>query len=194
VLERLPDEIRRFLAWTGATPPEPVNVSVTEEVDSAIEADEDTEVLTPSAAQRPLRFRRGVRLDPSQVSDLRGRRGMGLPGGAIPVGGGATGIIILLLYLFLSGGSGLSPGLENLDEAPPSDIAAECRTGEDANMREDCRIVGSSSRPTATQASGPRTRTRPATPRTSPRPTSRKASTPPPRSATTASRSERKAK
>ena len=45
VLERLPDAIRSFLTWAGADAPAEVDVEVVEEVDSAIEADEDTEAL-----------------------------------------------------------------------------------------------------------------------------------------------------
>jgi predicted metalloprotease len=98
-----------------------------------------------------MRFRQGARLDPSQVEDVRGRGGgFGLPGGGIAVGGGGLGIVGLLVYLafaLLSGGSGTT-GLGPLDGAtvaqqPPGQVlGAECRTGADANAKEDCRIVG----------------------------------------------------
>ena len=45
VLGRLPSAISEFVAWTGAVQAENPQITVTEEVDSAIEADEDTEVL-----------------------------------------------------------------------------------------------------------------------------------------------------
>jgi predicted RNase H-like HicB family nuclease len=45
VLERLPDAIRSFLTWAGTDASGEIDVEVVEEVDSAIEADEDTEVL-----------------------------------------------------------------------------------------------------------------------------------------------------
>ncbi len=80
-----------------------------------------------------MRFRRGAQLDTSQVSD---RRGMG------PValgGGGIVGLIVLVISLLDNGGGGLT-GLQ-LGE-PGADLSAECRTGEDANQRDDCRIVG----------------------------------------------------
>jgi uncharacterized protein len=98
--------------------------------------------MTPS-----MRFRKDARLDPSQVEDYRGRGG-GIPGG-MPVtlggGGGLIGIIILLAFIFLSGGG--SGGLGSLDgqtvgpTGPSGELAQECQTGADANSREDCRIV-----------------------------------------------------
>jgi predicted RNase H-like HicB family nuclease len=45
VLEKLPDAINEFVAWTGQAAPGTVEIDVVEEVESAIEADEDTEVL-----------------------------------------------------------------------------------------------------------------------------------------------------
>ncbi|MDX6514796.1 MAG: uncharacterized protein QOH73_462 [Gaiellaceae bacterium] len=91
-----------------------------------------------------MRFRPGARLDPSQVQD---RRGMGgLPGGGLTVGGGGAGLLLLVIYLLLGGnplgGSGASP-LDNLDGRTVGTAnLQECRTGADANQREDCRIVG----------------------------------------------------
>jgi predicted metalloprotease len=94
-----------------------------------------------------MRFRRGARLDPGQVTDVRGRR-MG-PGG-IAVGGGGLGVAALVVYLLitlLSGGGSLGQ-LGPLEDQQvgqgdtPSAIDSECKTGADANRREDCRIVG----------------------------------------------------
>jgi predicted RNase H-like HicB family nuclease len=48
VLERLPAAIGDFLAWTGAADTPLQEVRVVDEVESAIEADEDTEVLVSS--------------------------------------------------------------------------------------------------------------------------------------------------
>jgi uncharacterized protein len=96
-----------------------------------------------------MRFRRDAQLDPSQVEDQRGR-GTRMPGG-VPValggGGGLIGLVILLAVLFLGGGSGLGDlgQLEDQTVGPgtaSSELQTECRTGEDANQREDCRIVG----------------------------------------------------
>jgi hypothetical protein len=91
-----------------------------------------------------MRFRRNVPLDPGQVRDLRGRRG-----GGLAIGGGGLGVVGLIIYLLvalLGGGGGLGQ-LGPLDGTrvgagdTPSTINQDCRTGEDANQREDCRIV-----------------------------------------------------
>jgi DinB superfamily len=53
VLERLPAEIRSFLAWSGsAVGPSSVEIEIVEEIESVIEADEDTEVLLRADRQR----------------------------------------------------------------------------------------------------------------------------------------------
>lgn len=52
-------------------------------------------------------------------------------------GGGVVGVVVLIIYL-LAGGEG-GAGL-NLGEGG-TELAAECQTGEDANQRDDCRIV-----------------------------------------------------
>lgn len=82
-----------------------------------------------------MKFRRQARLDSGQVSDRRGGRAGGLAVG----GGGVIGIVVLLLTLLGGGGGGDPTGLQ-LGE-PETDLSAECRTGEDANQRDDCRIV-----------------------------------------------------
>jgi predicted metalloprotease len=93
-----------------------------------------------------MRFRRGARLDPDQVTDVRGRR-MG-PGG-LAVGGGGIGVAALVIYLLfalLSGGDSLGQ-LQPLDDRQigagdtPGEVSEACQTGEDANRRQDCRIV-----------------------------------------------------
>jgi predicted metalloprotease len=94
-----------------------------------------------------MRFRRRAPLDPGQVTDLRGR-GMGAGGLAAGGGGlGLVGLIIFLLITFLGGGGGGLDDLTSLDQQrvgqgqAPSEISQECRTGQDANERQDCRIV-----------------------------------------------------
>jgi uncharacterized protein len=95
-----------------------------------------------------MRFRKGARLDPSQVEDYRGGGGR-VPGG-IPVtlggGGGLVAIVVLLAFLFLGGGGGVGDlgslaGQTVGPSATPADLSQECRTGADANARDDCRIV-----------------------------------------------------
>jgi predicted metalloprotease len=96
-----------------------------------------------------MRFRRGARLDPSQVEDYRGRGGGRIPGGmpmAIGGGGGLIGIVVLLVVLFIGGGGGLGDlgALSDQTVGPgtaSSELQTDCRTGEDANEREDCRMV-----------------------------------------------------
>jgi len=93
-----------------------------------------------------MRFRPGARLDAGQVQDARGMRG----GRGLAVGGGAGTIIVVLVLALLGvnvpgGGSGEDPfslGTGSGSPTPASDLSATCRTGADANQREDCRIVG----------------------------------------------------
>jgi predicted metalloprotease len=93
-----------------------------------------------------MRFRPGARLDAGQVQDARGMRG----GRGIAVGGGAGTIIVVLVLALLGvnvpgGGSDSDPfslGTGSGAPTPASDLSATCRTGADANQREDCRIVG----------------------------------------------------
>ncbi|MEP6693425.1 MAG: neutral zinc metallopeptidase [Chloroflexota bacterium] len=85
-------------------------------------------------------FNPDAQLDPSQVEDRRGSGSSA--GGPIMVGGGAVGLIVLIAALLL----GVDPtGLIDTTAQPPiegAQSAQECRTGADANKREDCRVVG----------------------------------------------------
>jgi uncharacterized protein len=94
-----------------------------------------------------MRFRPGARLDPSQVEDRRGGGMLRLPGGGLTVGGGGLGLVGILIYVLVSvlSNGGVGP-LGNLDgstvsQAPPGQVLSDCRTGADANAREDCRIL-----------------------------------------------------
>ena len=85
-------------------------------------------------------FNPRARLDPRQVLD---RRGMGGAGG-IALGGGGIGLILVLAYVLLGGdpsilGGGTNPGFVT---GPTGTQLTTCQTGEDANQRQDCRIVG----------------------------------------------------
>jgi hypothetical protein len=80
-------------------------------------------------------------LDPGQVRDRRGLGG----GGAIAAGGGGIALVIALVYLLLGGNpadlAGFDPGA-GVTQPDNSTLQQECRTGADANERQDCRIVG----------------------------------------------------
>ncbi len=81
-----------------------------------------------------MRFRRGAELDTSQVSDRRGA-------GPIAVGGGGIIGLIFLIITVLNGGDGGGALPDGSVGNLKSDLSATCQTGEDANQRDDCRIV-----------------------------------------------------
>lgn len=90
-----------------------------------------------------MQFDDNANLDTSEVSDVRGSR---IPGGRATVGGGIVGIIALIMGLLFGVGPeqlGLSSGNEEPDPAASSvnQVQQACRTGQDANAREDCRLV-----------------------------------------------------
>jgi uncharacterized protein len=95
-----------------------------------------------------MRFRNNTGLDPSQIEDRRGRGVGGFPGGGVAVGGGGLGLVGLVVYLLIyalgGGGGGPLGGLDGstVAQAPAGQVLSDCRTGQDANAREDCRIVG----------------------------------------------------
>ena len=91
-----------------------------------------------------MRFRRGARLDTGQIQDQRGLRG----GRGIAVGGGGGAILVVIVLALLGvdvnggGADPLSLGTDGSSSAPTGELSQSCRTGRDANQREDCRIVG----------------------------------------------------
>jgi predicted metalloprotease len=92
-----------------------------------------------------MRFDDDSQLDTSQVQDTRGRGG-GFPRrGGVAIGGGAgiLGVIVFILLQLLGGGTGTSGALPGIDQiqGEQSNLAEECKTGADANAKEDCRVV-----------------------------------------------------
>ena len=91
-----------------------------------------------------MSFRDDAQLDPSEVSDRRGRGG----GGRIAIGGGGLGVARPRSSSSCCSCWAAAASLGQLGElqdqtsgAPAGDLA-ECRTGADANARQDCRILG----------------------------------------------------
>jgi predicted metalloprotease len=70
---------------------------------------------------------------------------MGIPNIPVVAGGGGLGLVILVAYLLLSalsgGGSGAFGQLDGQTVAGNGGNIADCRTGAQANQREDCAIV-----------------------------------------------------
>jgi hypothetical protein len=95
-----------------------------------------------------VRFRRGARVDTSQVRDLRGRRMGGAP--MAIGGGGGIGLAVLVVYLLVSAlGGGGGSALDALagaevgpGAAPQGEELAHCRNPNvDLNAEEDCRLL-----------------------------------------------------
>jgi uncharacterized protein len=90
-----------------------------------------------------VRFRPGARLDTGQIQDQRGVRG----GRGIAVGGGAGTLVVIVVLALLGvdvngGTDSLSLGSGEPASSGGAELSQSCRTGSDANQREDCRIVG----------------------------------------------------
>lgn len=96
-----------------------------------------------------MEFDDDAALDTSEVQDNRGGALGGIPGGGKTVGGGVVGLLVLVVSvvlgvdpgLFGSDGSAGSPGTGKGAGTSAGDLAADCRTGADANRKEECRIV-----------------------------------------------------
>jgi predicted metalloprotease len=90
-----------------------------------------------------MAFDPNARLDPGQVTDVRGSR---IGGRGLAIGGGGIGTVVLVvIYLLLGGnpsdlGSIADPGTGS--QTGGATLQQQCNTGADANKREDCRIVG----------------------------------------------------
>jgi predicted metalloprotease len=109
-----------------------------------------------------VRFRKDASLDTGQVQDRRGSGSGGLAGlgglgglggGGLngkTIGGGAGAIVVLVVivaFALLGGGAGqesLSLGTNSSGQFSQGDntsLSQSCQTGEDANQKDDCRIV-----------------------------------------------------
>ncbi|MFI6859046.1 neutral zinc metallopeptidase [Streptomyces sp. NPDC050421] len=90
-----------------------------------------------------MQFDDDADLDTSEVRDTRGSR---IPGGRATVGGGIAGVIALILGLLFGVGPdqlGLSSGDSGTTATASSaaQVGQNCRTGRDANTKDDCRTV-----------------------------------------------------
>ncbi|GLW50453.1 membrane protein [Streptomyces sp. NBRC 14336] len=90
-----------------------------------------------------MQFDDDARLDTSEVQDVRGSR---IPGGRATVGGGLAGLLALVLALLFGVGTdqlGLTEGSEQpaASASGLAQVQQACLTGQDANARDDCRMV-----------------------------------------------------
>ncbi|WP_026875887.1 KPN_02809 family neutral zinc metallopeptidase [Jiangella gansuensis] len=89
-----------------------------------------------------MKFNRRARLDPSQVSDQRGR-----PVGRTAAAGGGVGVIVLALIALLTGtnpadllGDGTSPAVQ-AEPGAEGELEQECQLVADIEENPDCRFV-----------------------------------------------------
>jgi len=85
-----------------------------------------------------MKFNRGARLDTSQVSDRRGVSNRGLA-----VGGGAGGILALILALLFGGNlaTDTSDSASTSTESVQGALNEQCQTGADIEQNPECRFV-----------------------------------------------------
>jgi predicted metalloprotease len=107
-----------------------------------------------------MTFRRGARLNPGEVRDVRGESGgggggFGLPGGlgfpsgrstgggvGVPAGGGIAGVVVLVIIIAIYFALNSGNSSNGVQQGPLGSDTSQCQTGDQANQREDCRIVG----------------------------------------------------
>ncbi|HJQ41506.1 MAG TPA: neutral zinc metallopeptidase [Jatrophihabitantaceae bacterium] len=96
-----------------------------------------------------MQYNEDAQLDTSGVQDARGGGFGGFGRGGLALGGGGLGVAGLVIYLLFAliggGGSGTTDVLGSLDNsgatADNKQVAAECKTGKDANENLDCAVV-----------------------------------------------------
>jgi predicted metalloprotease len=102
-----------------------------------------------------VKFNPRARLRTNEVRDTRGRRGGSIARSPVAIGGGGLGIVGVVIYLIVAfaGGGGSSSAITDVlgelgqgsgpATADNAKVAAECRTGADANNKLDCAVVAS---------------------------------------------------
>lgn len=92
-----------------------------------------------------MTFREDARLDPSQVQ----RRGRSAGASGMAVGGGVGGLILVIIAMLfgvdlssLGLGTDSGSGVTTADPELQAEMETACATGEAANDRVDCRVVG----------------------------------------------------
>jgi uncharacterized protein len=93
-----------------------------------------------------VRFRKGAKLDRSQVGDYRGRRTGGAP---MALGGGGIVTLIIVVAIVLLGGNPLGGGSGGLGDLAGQSIGTQepaatldhCQTTDDALEHEDCFVL-----------------------------------------------------
>jgi uncharacterized protein len=99
--------------------------------------------LITSCPTSSMTFDPNASLDPSQVEDRRGQR---VGGRGIAVGGGGIGLVLALVYVLLGGNLGdlTAPqgGNSGVGGGAPGATTLGCKSGVEANQREECRILG----------------------------------------------------
>ncbi len=91
-----------------------------------------------------MKFNRRARLDPSQVSDQRGRR----PAGRTAAAGGGIGVVVLALIALLTGtnpadllGGGDDASGVQAEPGSEGELERECQVVADIDENPDCRFV-----------------------------------------------------
>jgi predicted metalloprotease len=90
-----------------------------------------------------MRYREGGNLDISSIQDRRGGRGVAVGGGGL----GLVGLVIVVLFQVLGGGSGTGAALSGLgdlgqgEQADNAQLSQACQDSGDANTSVDCAVV-----------------------------------------------------